>query len=225
MLYVKWSLHKMDSWWSLGESSGYEGSNLALRQITCPFCMETGNFSTEFHVTKKQPNGQKVLNFDTLQCGNCSSFVQVFWSAGKRKHDYRVQPSPLKIVRAPEHYPETIGRYWLQAKKSLRDQSWDAAAVMARSALQIALRANGAQGANLKQEIEDLARKGILPPLMQEWSHSVRELGNDSAHPGPEQCPISAHDASDIFGFLDYLLQYLYVLPKKISDYRSRKND
>lgn len=95
---------------------------------------------------------------------------------------------------------------------------------MARSALQIALRSNGAQGANLKQEIDSLASKGILPPLMQEWSHNVRELGNDSAHPSPDQRPTSERDASDIVGFLDFLLQYLYTLPKKINEYRGRKD-
>lgn len=214
----------MDSWWSLGEWSGYDGTKLALYRITCPFCMETGNFSTEFHATKKQPNGSKIINFDTLKCGNCSSFVQVLWSAGNTVHDYRVQPWPLKIERAPEHYPEAIGRFWLQAKRNLRDRNWDAAAVMARSALQLALRSNGAVGANLKQEIDNLASKGILPPLMQEWSHNVRELGNDSAHPNPDQEPTSPRDASDIVGFLDFLLQYLYTLPKKINEYRGRKD-
>lgn len=214
----------MDSWWSLGESSGYQGTKLALYRITCPFCMEKGNFSTEFHVAKKQPNGDKALNFDTLKCGNCSSFVQALWSAGDSHHDYRVQPWPLRLENAPEHYPEAIGRYWLQAKRNLKDRNWDAAAVMARSALQLALRAHNAAGANLKQEIDDLTSKGILPPLMQEWSHNVRELGNDSAHPDVDQTATSARDATDIVGFLDFLLQYLYTLPKRIKEYRERKD-
>jgi hypothetical protein len=214
----------MDSWWSLGEWSGYDGTKLAVYRIACPFCMEEGNFSTEFHATKKQPNGDKVLNFDTLKCGNCSAYVQVFWSAGDRLHSYHVQPWPLKYEKAPEHYPEAIGRFWLQAKRNLKDRNWDAATVMARSALQLALRSHNAKGANLKQEIDDLASKGILPPIMQEWSHNVRELGNDSAHPNPDQQPTNPRDASDIVGFLDFLLEYLYTLPKKINEYQSRKD-
>ena len=214
----------MDSWWSLGEWSGYDGTKLAVYRIACPFCMEEGNFSTEFHATKKQPNGDKVLNFDTLKCGNCSAYVQVFWSAGDRLHSYHVQPWPLKYEKAPEHYPEAIGRFWLQAKRNLKDRNWDAATVMARSALQLALRSHNAKGANLKQEIDDLASKGILPPIMQEWSHNVRELGNDSAHPNPNQQPTNPRDASDIVGFLDFLLEYLYTLPKKINEYQSRKD-
>jgi hypothetical protein len=179
--------------------------------------MEEGNFSTEFHAEKKQRNGSKVLNFDTLKCGNCSSYVQVFWSAGDRLHSYRVQPWSLKYEKAPEQYPEAIGRFWLQAKTNLKDRNWDAAAVMARSALQFALRSNNAKGANLKQEIDNLASKGILPPIMREWSHNVRELGNDSAHPNPEQPPTDPKDATDIVGFLDFILEYIYKLPKKIN--------
>lgn len=214
----------MDSWWSLGEWSGNRGTELATYLITCPFCGEEGNFSTEFHATKKQPNGRKVLNFDTLKCGNCASFVQVFWSAGDSLHSFRVQPWPLKIDKAPEDYPQAIGRFWLQAKRNLKDRNWDAAAVMARSALQLALRSSEAKGANLKQEIEDLASKGVLPPIMKDWAHNVRELGNDSAHPNPEQPPTSPKDASDIVGFLDFLLEYLYTLPRKINEYRERKD-
>jgi hypothetical protein len=186
--------------------------------------MEHGNFSTEFHVAKKQPNGSKILNFDTLKCGNCAAYVQVFWSAGDQLHAFRAQPWPLKYMKAPDQYPEAIGRFWLQAKNNISDQNWDAAAVMARSAMQLALRSHNAKGANLKQEIDDLAASGLLPPIMREWSHNVRVLGNDSAHPNPDQQPTSAKDASDIVGFLDFLLEYLYTLPKRIAEHRSRKD-
>ena len=54
---------------------------------------------------------------------------------------------------------------------------------MARSALQAVLRDRGAQGKSLKEEIDDLAAGGILPPHMKEWAHELRALGNESAHP------------------------------------------
>ena len=214
----------MDSWWDLGEWSGYSGEELALYQITCPFCSERGNFSVAFHAEKKKPNGHKVLNFDTLKCGNCASFVQVFWSAGDRHHDYHLVPWPLRFEKFPDHWPEPVGRYWLQAKRNLKDENWDAAVLMARGALQIALREHEAKGANLKQEIYDLASKGILPPIMRDWSHNVRELANDSAHPKPGQGPTDARDAKDIARFLDFLLEYLYTLPKQIKDFRERSD-
>jgi hypothetical protein len=215
----------MDSWWDLGEWSGQRGDELAIYQIECPFCEERGNFSTEHHAEKKKPNGSKKLNFDTLKCGSCSSYVMVLWSAGRGLHGYRVLPWPLsKVNDYPEHWPESVGRYWMQAKRNIKGESWDAVALMARSSLQVASREQNASGNNLKQEIDDLAQKGILPKIMQDWAHNVRELGNDSAHPKPDQPPTSPQDARDIVSFMDYLFEYLYTLPKQINDYRARKN-
>lgn len=97
-----------------------------------------------------------------------------------------------------------------------------AAALMARSSLQVALRDNGAVGRTLKQEFDDLSSKGILPPIMKDWSDNVRELGNESVHPQPGQQPIEPRDAKDILSFLDFLLEYLYTLPHQIKQYRKR---
>jgi hypothetical protein len=212
----------IDSWWDLGEWSGQTGTTLAVYQITCPFCLERGNFKTTFHAEKKKPNSDKKLNFDTLECANCKGYVMCLWSAGDRLHACRVLPWPLRIEEYPKHWPENVGRYWLQAHRSTADENWDAAAVMARSALQVALRDQKASGANLKLEIEDLAAKGVLPPIMKEWSDSVRELGNESAHPKPDQPPTNRRDAKDIVQFLDFLLECLYTLPHQINEYRER---
>ena len=214
----------MNSWWDLGEHSGMRGPELSLYNITCAFCQERGNFELAFRAQKKEPNGSKVLNFDTLKCANCAAFVQVFWSGSHMVHDFRAQPWPLKLEKSPDHYPEAVGRFWLQAKRNLRDKNADAAAVMARSSLQLALREHGATGQNLKKEIDDLATKGLLPPLMKEWSHNLRELGNDSAHPALAAAPTTQRDASDIVAFLDFLLEYLYSLPKRIQEFRQRKD-
>lgn len=213
----------MESWWDLGEWSGNRGIELSIHDITCPFCMERGNFKTAFHAEKQKPNSRKKLNFDTLQCGNCQGYVLCLWSAGDGLHSYKVLPWPLRLEKHPMHWPETIGRFWLQAKRSLSDENWDAAAVMARSAMQAALRGFDAKGANLKQEIDDLATKGLLPPIMKDWSHALRELGNESAHPATNQEPTSPRDAKDIVRFLDFLLEYLYDLPNQIDEFINRK--
>lgn len=216
----------MNSWWQLGES-GFSGRELGLSRITCAFCMETGNFEREHHAEKKKPNSGKTLNFDTYKCGNCAGYVMVLWSAREfdaRLHDYRVLPWPLEVGNYPEHWPDGIGRYWLQAQKNIRDENWDAAVVMARSALQIALRNYNANGKSLKQEIDDLASKGILAPVMKEWADQIRLLGNEAAHPNPAEDFVDPQDAYDIVEFLNFLLQYLYTFPYHIRQYRERRN-
>lgn len=220
----------LKSWWELGEWAGQRGKDLAIYQIECPFCSEKGNFGTEHHAEKKKPNSNKKLNFDTLKCGNCSNYVLVFWSASQYGigkdflHDYRYLPYPLTLSEAPEFWPKDVQRYWIQANRNLKDENWDAATAMARSALQLALRNKNAKGGSLKKEIEDLASQGVLPPLMKDWSDNVRELGNDAVHPKPNQNATSPEDATDIVRFLDFLLEYLYTLPKQISDFRKRKD-
>lgn len=160
----------MDSWWELGEGIGQFGDTLATHAIECPFCNERGKFEVAFHAVKKKPNSRKALNFDTLKCANCVGYVQVLWSASEYGpsqglHDFRVQPWPLRASDPPEYWPREVGRCWQQAHRSLQHESWDAAAVMARSALQAALRDHGAEGKNLKEEIKDLAGRGVLPRL------------------------------------------------------------
>ena len=133
-------------------------------------------------------------------------------------------PWPRETTRFPEYWPPDIGRYWVQSRRSLEGKNWDVAAVMARSALQIAARLNGATGNNLKQEINSLGAKGLLPPIMIEWSHEVRELGTDSAHPAPGSAGPSSKDAGDIVEFLTRILTFLYQLPHQIEQYRARKS-
>jgi hypothetical protein len=94
---------------------------------------------------------------------------------------------------------------------------------MARSAIQLIARYQKAKGTNLKQEIDDLASRGILPPIMQEWSHEVRELANVSAHPDPGAKGTIPKDARDVVEFLSVLLRITYDLPHQIQQYRARK--
>lgn len=218
----------MNSWWELGEHSGYSGETLAIYQVACPFCDELGKFEVTSHAVKKKPNSKKALNFDTLRCINCAGYVMVLWSASEYGpsqglHDFHLLPWPPRVPDPPKHWPPEARRRWQQAHRSLQSESLDAAAVMARTALQAALRDKGAGGKNLKEEIKNLAGKGVLPPLMREWSDEVRLLGNDATHPDGESGGAAAADARDVVKFLDYLLEYLYNLPKAIADYRERR--
>lgn len=215
-------------WWDFGEPSGYHGNELAIYRLICPFCEETGNFSKVGHHERKHPATDKVLNYDIMKCGNCSNLMMVFWSAANTFsrdgfHNFQCVPWPRTTTKSPEHWPPDIGRYWVQVRRSLEAKNWDAAAVMARSAVQLTARYNGATGGNLKQEIDDLGTKGLLPPVMVEWSHEIRVLGNESAHPKPGDAGTEQKDAADVVEFLGQLLLVVYDLPHQIGQYRARK--
>ena len=221
----------MDSWWELGEGMGFQGDKMEPWRLTCPFCGEKGNFSLVHHAEKKKPNSTKRLNFDLYRCENCAGFVQVLWSASRSAigmhglYGYKVQPWPLSGKPEPsENWPVGMTRFWIQAHDSLSNENWDAANVMARSALQFVVRERGAKKGTLKEQIDYLGTKGVLHPLMQEWAHEVRLIANESAHPdAPTPLIVTPQDAKDIVNFLDFLMFYLYDLPQQISEYRKRK--
>jgi hypothetical protein len=93
---------------------------------------------------------------------------------------------------------------------------------MARSAIQLVARSHGAKGKNIKEEIDDLAAKGLLLPIMQDWAHEVRELANEGTHPKPGTKGTNEKDANDVVEFLSFLMKVMYSLPKQIADYRKR---
>jgi len=94
-----------------------------------------------------------------------------FWSAAQSghgsgaMHDYRVLPWHQSTTRFPDHWPADVGNYWVEARRSLEGKNWTAAALMARSAVQLVARKNQAKGKNLKEEIDDLAAKGLIIPI------------------------------------------------------------
>jgi hypothetical protein len=218
----------MSSWWSLGEGYGQLGDKLQTYQITCAFCSEKGNWELKHRETKKKPNGRKVINFDTYECGNCSGYVMVMWSASEHSspatglYNYKVLPWPLGVGDGSENWPKTVRKYWKQAHDSQNSENYDAASVMARSALQAVMRQQKAVGKDLYHEIEDLAQKGVLPNVIKEWSHEVRQLAKPSAHPDEDDEDVNSNDVEDVINFLDFLLEYVYDVPKRIENYRSR---
>jgi hypothetical protein len=209
-------------WWSLGDGSGYEGDKLALWQIECGFCGERGNWELSHHAERENKDGKK-LNYDIYKCIACGNLTMVFWAAGDRLHSWHQVPWPTNTTRWPEHWPDEIGRYWLQAQRSIESENWDAAALMARSSLQLLLRHEKAEGGSLVKEIDDLAKKGLIPPIVRDWGHELRVLGNEAAHPMPGAKGISEKDARQMVRFLRVVLTLLQDLPADIKKYRGEK--
>jgi hypothetical protein len=214
------------NWWQLGEGSGYRSydDDLPLQEITCGFCGESGHFSVVSRVKKQHGGQNKELHYDVFSCQQCGNYTAVFWGMGNSGLvGFHQVPWLRNTTKHPKHWPDDVGRYWLQAKRSIEASNYDAAALMARSAVQLTLRYQNATGSNLYKEIEDLGAKGILPPIMVEWAHEVRELGNSNAHPSPGADGTSAADAHAVVEYLTMLLKMVYDLPHQIAEHRVRK--
>jgi hypothetical protein len=151
-----------------------------------------------------------------------------FWSASSGRsrngvHSYQVLPWHRSTTDHPQNWPPDVGRYWVEARRSIEGKNWTAAALMARSAVQLVARSHSATGKNLKEEIDDLAVKGLILPSMKDFAHEVRVLANEGTHPQPGTTGTDEKDAKDVVEFLGLLMTTMYDLPKQIEEYRKRK--
>jgi hypothetical protein len=77
----------------------------------------------------------------------------------------------------------------------------------------------------LKKRIDTAVQDGVLPKLMGDWAHEVREIGNES-HTDEDPEPIATlADADRALLFANTLAQYLFVLPHEIARGRDKSAD
>lgn len=89
-----------------------------------------------------------------------------------------------------------------------------------RRTLEMILIDKGATKWGLKDKIEEIAAKGLLPESLKEASSLTKILGDSAAH--AKDLDIGQFDVESISEFIEYLLEYLYILPDKITKYKRR---
>lgn len=199
--------------------------------IVCPYCDTKGKFKLGKEQHRDEGSGRfSSATWLFLNCQVCNNVVFVIYGMsssenyglGSNTFDYVQFPRQSGQITGHESWPANSSRYLVQAKQALKSQSWDAAAVMARSALQVVLREKGAAGKSLAAETNDLVQKGLLVASMAEWAKEIREGGNEAAHPSHDSSGVTEEDARQIVEFTEYLLHYLYVIPSQIESRRQR---
>jgi hypothetical protein len=90
---------------------------------------------------------------------------------------------------------------------------------MARTSLETAVKEFQAEGRDLRHKINNLAERHIITPVLAEWAHEIRGIGNDAAH---ESNPITEQDAADAVDFAEMLYIYLFELPGRIAKRRAK---
>jgi HEPN domain-containing protein len=198
--------------------------------LSAPFVKKkaTGNWNTTH-----PRQSQTLARYLTYKCGNCANYIMIFWSADEHHaggynptqglHAYRTVPFAIGGWDGEDYWPDNAKRHWKQAHNAVNRGDYDAAVVMARSAVQAIVRDKKAKKGSLYNEINDLVVRGVIPNIVGELAHEVRELAKPSAHPTEDEKPVDAKDAREIVEFLDILLEYGYDLPHKINEHRQRQ--
>lgn len=153
-------------------------------------------------------------------CPDCRSpFIRVVDDAGQTIHEWpNAGNGP-----APAGVPLDVAEDWREAHQDLGIRSWKSAATMARRAVQGVCLQQGATKSKLGEQIKQLAENSTLHPNIVDWAHQVRLFGNNGAHPGDDGLAgVTEESARDAVAFLDELLQWVYVMPGRVTEARAR---
>ena len=124
-----------------------------------------------------------------------------------------------KSSRLPSSVPEVITQAYEEAYR-ICSIAPNAFAVQIRRALEAVCADRGETKGNLATKLKNLSNKGEIPPVLSEASDILRLLGNIGAHGLSESVhPLQAYALDDFFRVI---IEYLYIAPSKIEDFRAR---
>lgn len=181
--------------------------------LTCPHCKTRVKLENQGPGISA-PDGRTHALFTCVECQN------VCWGSWTSKTDLRVDAPLLRTGASPD-IPPLIASSFSEAIGALNAGLSRASVIMARSAIQAAVRELGAEGRTLAAEIRNLADSCAIPVSLADWANEIRGAGNPVAHP-KETEQTTAQDAEEIVAFAESLFDYLYVIPAEVARCRAR---
>ncbi|MCL2310776.1 MAG: DUF4145 domain-containing protein [Proteobacteria bacterium] len=131
-----------------------------------------------------------------------------------------------KPPEAPQHLPEDVNVLFMEGAIGAK-RTPHSACIAFRSCLEAALKRLDPESGgrvSLKDRIDRLVAKHLLPPAIQDWAHHIRDMGNDAAHADGLGTQEDARTlAQELQGFTHHVLLYLFTLPKEIELARQRR--
>lgn len=123
-----------------------------------------------------------------------------------------VYPPVVNVDRA---VPNKIAETFIAAK-NVRNKSNHACILLLRSTLEKIAKDKGATKGNLYNKMKKLSDDGIIPSTLNEMAKILREVGNAVAH-GDDESEFNDYTVNTLIDFTETIIDYIYVLPNKIS--------
>jgi hypothetical protein len=177
--------------------------------LVCPYCdvHSTFTFGTSFG------------NSSIYECDKCSGLVLLIFEDRKVVDQY-----PKRIPQLDDSIPSEVANDYIEAIKCFDVGANKASVVMCRRALQTSVIERGAKRHKLTQQIDELFKKGIITKDIKDWAHEIRLTGNIGAHPDEDGLKdVTPKDAEELIRFIEEYLNYVYVMPSKVTAKRTRE--
>jgi hypothetical protein len=147
----------------------------------------------------------------------CSEDINYDPETGEQSLDENVGLYPNRLAgrkQVKDMYllPDEVLKIYKETHGALCGRLNILAGIGIRALVESVCREKEAQGANLKNKIDDLVTKGVLTQDSAETLHSTRLLGNNSAH---ETIAASDEELDIAMDIVENLIKTVYVIPQK----------
>jgi Domain of unknown function (DUF4145) len=156
--------------------------------------------------------------YSVFRCDGCTEISVYIWSAFHNPESEFGQSIYPPRVAEEAGIPDLVRRAYLEAE-ALRRHSNSAYVVLARKVLEIIARDRGVTERNLSRSLSVLVERGEIPPLLAEAATFIRIFGNTGAHSSEDN--ITGIHVEMIEKFLEVLVQYIYVAPAALRDFKT----
>lgn len=156
----------------------------------------------------------------TLEKSSLFSEDIIFYGNSKYEREKAIEDATINRILFPEHnfdeniVPENVKKAFEAALKIRRIEP-NTCAVAIRRTLEMICKDKKAKGSTLVKQLEDLATSGTLPVILGDAAFFIRRLGNTAAHANNDE--VSYEQVNQMIEFTEAILEYVYVIPSKIS--------
>ena len=199
---------------------------MAARQ--CPHCGVKTNFTHKTDIPGKFGNSEEKHNcsFAIQQCQNCGGLILIHFMIEKNKPREEIFVYPSYIPKTDESIFPKASIDFIEGVRCAEINANKASATMFRRSLQQIMIDKNAQGNRLIDQIKDLQSRNIITTELSDWAHEIRFLGNDGAHPSNDGLDeITSKEIDEIIEFINSLFQYIYIMPKKVLEAKTRRSN
>ncbi len=189
--------------------------------LRCPYCDANGTFDYRGNIMWIVKGD--VIEYSLWSCPDpkCLEVVLVkITEQGQMLDIY-----PKRVPKLDPSVPDQVKSDTVEAYKSFGVGAWRASAAVGRRALQSSLIEQKATKDRLYDQIDELYERDIITKAIQDWAHTIRVIGNTGAHPDKDGLEdVTSTDAKELLDFMEQYLNYVYIMPAKVAERRSAKD-
>jgi hypothetical protein len=189
----------------------------------CPHCEQASNAVVRGRAYWQSEDGSQgpPAEWVLVQCDHCHEpALQVREDYGggfAEDHPATVYPVPPRLSPS---VPAELRDEWNEAQTCFRAKAYAACVVMVRRTLEGTCAHQGVKSKTLAQGLKQLAANGLMDETLTRWANALRIVGNKGAHYTGEE--VAREDAEDALAFAEALLDHIYVLRQRFTQFLAR---